>query len=458
MGDGGRTMLTDSKAERAVIAAVLLDNATLTSTRAIVETSDFDSPRHALTWAAFLALAERGDPIDVVTVAGEIAAQGKTNAVDNQFLGELTDDLISPAHCEAHARIVADLAARRRHVEAARMVAAYALEHGGEELSAYAAKVMREAAPRTRGALLTGDDLAGSLGDRYRERLAERLAAPQEDKQVAGTPSGLATLDEPLCLGDGRLYIFAARPAMGKSALVGQIAHHVASLGRGEVVFFAEEMPAVEVAHRDVAGRAGVDVREAERAGLTKEGVGAYFAQLNELAGRRIVYDDTPHVTVEHIEAVCQRRALTGRVALVVVDYLQLLSLPKAERHDIAIGAVTRRLKALARSLNCPVICVSQLNRECESRPDKRPLLADLRSSGDIEQDGDGVVFVYRDEVYKPASKDKGFAEILIAKQRNGPTGMVKLRWRAEQVRFADPDDDAPDYAVAGFEMGRPGR
>lgn len=452
MGDGGRTMLTDSKAERAVIAAVLLDNATLTATRAIVEAGDFDSPRHALTWGVFLALAERGDPIDVVTVAGEIAAQGKTNAVDNQFLGELTDDLISPAHCEAHARIVADLAARRRHVEAARRVAAYALEHGGEDLSAYAAKVMREAAPRTRSALRTGEDVAVALH--------ERLTRPRVEGESAGagTPTGLAALDDMLSLGDGRLYVFAARPAMGKSAITGQAAHHVAELGRGEVIFFAEEMPTIEVAHRDVAGRAGVDVREAERGGLDQAGVDAYCAQLEPLSKRTILYDDTPRVTIDHIEAVCQRRASRGRVALVVVDYLQLLTLPKAERHDIAVGEVTARLKGLAKSLGCPVIAVSQLSRKCEERPDKRPMLADLRDSGNIEQDADAVVFVYRDEVYKKDSKDKGFAELIVAKQRNGPTGTVKLRWHAQQVRFADPDDDAPEYAVGGFEMGGPRR
>lgn len=447
MGDGGRTMLTDSKAERAVLAAVLLDNATLTATRALVEASDFDSPRHALTWAAFLALAERGDPIDVVTTAAEIAAQGKTNAVDNQFLGELTDDLISPAHCEAHARIVADLAARRRHVEAARAVAAYALEHGGEELAGYAARVMREAAPRTRSTLRTGEDAAVAL--------YQRMTAPQKEGETTGegTPSGLAALDKTLTLGDGRLYVFAARPAMGKSAAAGQIAHHIADLGRGTVVFFAEEMPFIEVAHRDVAGRAGVDVRKAERRGLTQEGLDAYCAELGPMARRPIVYDDTPRVTIEHIEAVCQRLAARGRVALVVVDYLQLLTLPKAERHDIAVGEVTARLKALAKSLGCPVICVSQLNRKCEERPDKRPVMADLRDAGNIEQDADAVVFVYRDEEYKRDSKDKGFAELIVAKQRNGPTGMVKLRWHAELVRFADPDDDAPAIEFGGRTM-----
>lgn len=450
MADGiDRGMMRDLPAEMGVLASVLLDNTTLTVVRGVLSAEDFSAPRHAVIFETFIALAEKGSPIDVLTVTAALRDAERLNAVGgSQYIGELTDALPTTSHCEAHARIVADLAQRRRTVDAAAKIVAYAHEHGGDELAGFAMKVLRDAAPRISQKVKTAEQVADALSERL-ERLISTRGTPEAES--VALPTGLPTLDETLSLGNGRLYVVAARPAMGKSAFAGQIAHHVASSGRGRVIFFAEEMPALEVAHRDVAGRAGVDVRRAERGEIDQGDVDRYVAELNTFNGRAVIYDDTPSVTIEHIEALCQRYAAQGPVALVVVDYLQLLAMPKAERHNLAVGEVTKRLKSLSKSLGCPVICVSQLNRDCESRPDKRPQLADLRDSGSVEQDADGVVFIYRDEVYKRDSKDKGFAEILIAKQRNGPTGLVRLRWRPELVRFEDPANDDSPYTVGGF-------
>lgn len=453
MADGEqRTVLQDLEAERHVIAATMMDNSTITAACDLVSPEDFYAPRHATILEAIIRIHARGEPVDLVTLGAELRAMDRLNAVGGpQYLGELTDGTITTANVSAHAAIVSDLAVRRRHVDAARRIAAYALDHGGDELAAFAARVLREAAPKVSQKVSTAPEVALALYQRITRPRA------QAEAETASVRTGLPTLDEALTLGDGRLYVIAARPAMGKSALAGQMAHNVADGRSGTVIFFAEEMPTVEVAHRDVAGRAGVNVRSAERGDLMEDGLAAYIEELNRFDKRSIVYDDTPRVSIEHIEAVCQRYAAQGRVALVVVDYLQLLSMPKAERHALAVGEVTSRLKALAKSLGCPVIAVSQLNRECEGRPDKRPVLADLRDSGSVEQDADGVLFIYRDEVYKRDSKDKGVAEIIIAKQRNGPTGTVKLRWRAEQVRFEDPSDADESYAVGGFVAGGEG-
>ena len=452
MADGmDRGAMRDLAAEMGVLASVLIDNRALVTVRGVLGAEDFSAPRHAVIFETFVALAEKGEPLDVLTVTAALRDAERLNAVGGaQYIGELTDYIPTIAHCEAHARSVADLAQRRRTVDAAARIAAYAREHGGDDLAGYAMKLLREAAPRISQQVKTAEQVADALS----ARLEHVIAQGPESTDTVGLRTGMPTLDETLSLGDGRLYVVAARPAMGKSALAGQIAHHVAAGDRGRVLFFAEEMPAVEVAHRDVAGRAGVDVRAAERGTIDQIAVNAYVAELNTFNSRKIIYDDTPRVTIEHIEALCQRYAAEGRVALVVVDYLQLLSMPRAERHDLAVGEVTSRLKALAKSLSCPVIAVSQLNRDCESRPDKRPQLADLRDSGRVEQDADGVVFIYRDEVYHRDSKDKGFAEILVAKQRNGPTGAVRLRWRAEFVRFEDPKNDDVLYAVGGYVMG----
>ena len=248
--------MRDLAAEMGVLAAVLIDNRALVTVRGVLGAEDFSAPRHAVIFETFVALAEKGEPLDVLTVVAELRDAERLNSVGGaQYIGELTDYIPTIAHCEAHARIVADLAQRRRTVDAAARIAAYAREHGGDDLAGYAMKLLREAAPRISQQVKTAEQVAEALS----ARLEHVIAQGPESTDTVGLRTGMPTLDETLSLGDGRLYVVAARPAMGKSALAGQIAHHVAAGDRGRVLFFAEEMPAVEVAHRDVAGRAGVD-------------------------------------------------------------------------------------------------------------------------------------------------------------------------------------------------------
>lgn len=443
--------LVDVAAERAVLASMMIDPRTIVTARAAVGAEDFAAPAHAVIWESLCAVAARGEPVDVFTVAAELTRRNRLNTIGGaQYLDEITDTIPTTANIEVHCALVADLAARRRTVEVARQIQGLAVTLRGEELAAKAAELLRSAQPRAPRRDRSAVDVAAELH--------ARICRPPEAQALeAALPSGWGSLDALLSLGRGRLYVIAGRPAMGKSAVAGQLAHHAASIGRGRVIVFTLEMPEVEVAHRDVAGRAGVSSRAAESGALVQTQVDAYVAELNALANRSIWYDGTPRPSVDHIESVCQRHRLEDEIALVVIDYLQLMKLAKSERHDLAVGEVTARLKALAKSLGCPVVLLSQLNRDCESRPDKRPMLSDLRDSGSIEQDADGVVFVYRDEVYRKNSEDKGITELIIAKQRNGPTGTVRLKWNADLVRLADGVVEEDFYSVGGFQMGADG-
>lgn len=456
-GHGKDTRLIDIAAERAVLASMMLDNDTIAVIAAKVAPRDFYEPRHSVIFEGIVAVRARREPVDILTLTAELRDRERLNAVGGaQYLGEITDFIPTTAHCETHASIVADLAGRRRILAVGPELIAKSRELKADELLALAAKLLRDVAPEGDAKLQTASQVAATL-------YAQHAVPREPDAPCISLPTGFDELDAAFSLDPGRLYIFAARPAMGKSALTGQIAHHAANLKRGRVIFFSLEMKASEVAHREVAGSAGLDVREMEHGleigdeyarEIAQGKIVSYVERLNTFDGLDIIYCDTPSVSVDRVEAVCQREALSGPVALVVIDYLQLMRVEEAERHDLAIGNVTRRMKALAMSLGCPVIVVSQLNRELERRPNKRPTLADLRDSGNIEQDADGVVMIYRDEVYHRDSKDKGIAEIIVAKQRNGPPGMVRMKWRAEQVRFEELGDDSESYRVAGWKPG----
>jgi len=454
MADGSPSKLQrlhDKAAEKAVLASMLLDNAVIPTIALVVAARDFYVPSHGLIFDAIVAVKKGGDGVDVVTLASALREKDSLNTVGGaQYLGEITDDIPTVAHCEAHARIVADLAARRRALEVAQRIEAAAMTMDAAELHSYATKALRDAQVSRQAPLLTSRVLSDQLFTRYVD--------PSTDAVSGAIPSGLRDLDQLLTLNRGRQYVFAARPAMGKSALTGQILHAVGSALAGDgsepgtSICFAEEMPALEVAGRWVVGYAGVPARAVDDRKLDDDQYTAWTNALAALDRAKVVYDDTPAVTIERIESVARSVALEGPVDIILVDYLQLLTMPKAERYDLAVGEVTRRLKALAKELNCVVITVSQLNRECESRPNKRPMLSDLRDSGRIEQDADGVVFIYRDEVYHRDTADKGYAEVIVAKQRNGPIGMVRLRWIAESVRF----EDCNSYVVAGRTFGDP--
>ena len=442
----------DLEAERAVLGGVLLDNASLATVESIVASGDFYHPSHAVIFDAVHALSERGEPVDIVTLSQELRAKERLNTVGGtQYLGELTDTIPTIAHIEQHARIVADLAQVRRMIGAAHEIVGRGYGDRGTAdafLDFSAAKVFEIAQKRSKSSLVPLEQAIQEAFERI-EKTLERGA------RITGTETGFRDLDT-LTAGmhPGQLIIIAARPAMGKTSLVLNIATHAAASAAKPVLFFSLEMPRVELANRMMCGEARIDQSRLRSNMLTQDDMTALTAAASKLFSQPIYIDDSGDLTLLDLRAKARRMKTERDLSLIVVDYLQLMKASRdgSESREREISEISRGLKSLAKELEVPIVALSQLNRAAETRPgkDRRPQLSDLRESGAIEQDADVVMFIYRDEVYNRDTDDKGIAEVIIAKQRNGPTDTVRLRFVRELTRFENLAEDEHEYGEGG--------
>lgn len=432
----------DLHAEQAVLGAVLLDPSTLAEARTLVQPEAFYHPAHGRVFAAMLATADRGEPVDVVTVCAELARENRLNAVGGmQFVGALTDATPTTAHIAAHARVVAEHG-RARSLEGALREILAAVGSG-------------EAIDSVRGPLAQALDLCVSAqvrGPRSYAQLAgewlTRTEAAMQSGRCPGVSTGWREVDDLLGgLQGGQMIVIGARPRMGKTAAVIAIAEHAAT-HHGPVLKVSLEMQAIELFGRSAAGRGRVDGSRLRLGRISESELADLYAACEGLRKLPIEVEDTPGLTLLDIATTAARvKAKYGDLSLIEIDYLQLMrSVAKdAGTREQEVGEISRGLKRLAKTLNVPVVVLAQLNRACDIRTEHRPQLSDLRDSGAIEQDADAVVFLYRDEVYDPNSADKGIAEWIVAKQRNGPEGTVRLAWEGKWMRFSDLE--RPDAA-----------
>lgn len=431
----------DLEAEKAVLGAVLLDNAALPIAQMHIRAQDFYHPAHAQIFECMVAVAERSEPIDFLTLRQELNARRRINAVGGlQYLGELPEASPTIAHVEQHAAIVAELAAVRRLGMLGQQVAAWSADPSftAESIQAKASEALSKVV-RTRASKQCAT-MSDEIDAIYRD--IEREVDPTPPRAT-----GIRDLDKQLDGGTRpmQLIVLAARPAMGKSSLAQQIALHCARRSGKPVLFFSLEMPRRDLVLRALSAEADVDV---EKLRDPKRMDDEEFTRMSNAGARLyplpIIYNDAKELSLADLRSiVLQQLARHGEIELIVIDYLQLMQIQcgRDDNRARAIGDVTRGLKVLAGIANCPIIVLSQLNRDLEKRTDKRPLLADLRESGSIEQDADMVWFIYRDEVYDKQSADTGRAEIIVAKQRNGPTGTVRTRFRGDRTTFIDLDE-----------------
>lgn len=446
-----RPLPHDLLAERAVLAAILLDNACLASVRPILNADDFFHPPNATIYGAFCDLDEAGEAIDVLTASNRLRDVERLNTVGGpQYLGELTDDIPTVAHVESHARIVARLAVERRVITAAMDTVTEGLQGGGEGFIDRAVARMAEAAKQAdQGGTFLFDDCVIEAFDRIE-------AAALSGRKILGVPTGFRDLDN-LTAGmhGGQLIVVAARPAMGKTAFVLDVAGHAAAAIGRPVVIFSLEMPRVELTNRLLCSEARVDLLNLRTGTMSQDDVTALTRAANAIHKLPIYINDGADITPAEVRSICLRlkaRSPEG-LGMVAIDYLQLMRFQRgggaSESREREVADISRALKNLAKELDAPVMALSQLNRGCETRPgkNKRPMLADLRESGAIEQDADVVMFIYRDEVYNRDSQDKGIAEVILAKQRNGPTDTVRLRFVRSITRFENLAQE-PAYAV----------
>ena len=434
------------EAEESLLSAILLDNNTLLDVVEILAVADFYRTAHQKIYAAIIELFDKGEPIDLVTLANSLKEKGQLDAIGGaSYLARLVDAVPLAVNAQHYAKIIADKASLRRLIEKANAIAKRCYDDRGnvDDVIDFAEASIFEISERK-----TSQSFYPI--SRLIIRNIETLEENQGNKSlVTGVPMGFGLLDNLTSgLQKSDLIILAARPSMGKTALALNIARNAAVDSDIPVAIFSLEMSKEQLSLRMLCAEARLDSSRL-RGGFFSM---ADWHRLTDAAGilseSPIYIDDSPSLSAMEIRAKARRLKMDKNIGLVIIDYLQLMKARTgAERRDLEISEISRSLKALAKELEIPVLAISQLNRMLEQRNDKRPRLSDLRESGALEQDADVVAFIYRDEIYNQDENNpqKGIAEIILAKQRNGPTGKVKLTFLDAYTRF---ENLAPEEMV----------
>lgn len=436
------------EAEQAVLGGLMLDDGAWFDITEIVSASDFYRPQHQLIFDAMQALMNDLKPLDALTVSSQLESSGHlTKMGDNAYLAYLVDRTPGTSNVVTYARIVRESADIRRLIRALNEASDKALNPDGlssEELLDYAEQlVFKIAEARLRPGV---DGRMAPLIGRVMERIRER---EKSGNVVPGLATGLTDLDAKTAgLRNGNLVVIAGRPSMGKTSLAMNIAEH-ATRGKtpAPALVVSLESDPDEIGERLLAARGRVDSGDIQRGSLSATDGQRLDAAAANLITNALEIQNVPDLTPTGLRGRARRFAREhGGVGLIVVDYLQLMRWSgRAENRTNEISGISRSLKSLAIEMACPVIAVSQLSRAVENRTSKRPVMADLRDSGAIEQDADLILFVYRDEEYNENTEDKGIAELIIGKQRNGPTGTVKVRFFDNIMKFEDLAPDRHD-------------
>ncbi len=433
---GGRIPPHNLEAEESLLGAMLLSRDAIAVAIERCAAEDFYRPSHALVFSAITSLYGKGDPADAVTVAEELRRAGVVEEAGGAAaLVALQASTPAISSAGRYAAIIEEHALLRRLIGVAHEIAEIGFSLPDDVTAAVdraEAMVFEVAQRRASDSVAALKDLLGQSLDRLEELYGR-------GETITGVPTGFTDLDEHLAgLQPSNLVVVGARPSMGKTAFALGMAANAAMAGT-PVLFFSLEMSHLEIAQRVLCAEARVDASRMRNGRLLEQDWSKISHAIGRLGNAPLHIDDNPNVTVMDIRAKSRRMKAREGLGLVVVDYLQLMTgRNNAENRQVEISEISRGLKILARELAIPVIALSQLSRGLEARADKRPMLADLRESGAIEQDADVVMFIYRDEVYNPESSDRGAAEVLVAKHRNGPTGVVQLAFVGNYARFAN--------------------
>jgi replicative DNA helicase len=441
------------EAEESVLGGILLDNAAIDRAIEVLAPEDFYRESHRKIFRGMLELSERGEPADIITLSEVLRSRGELVEVGGvTFLAELTERVPTAANILQYARIVKEKAILRGLIGTATDIATrgYEANQDVEELLDLAEqRIFAISEGRIRPAF-------HRMGEVIMETLktVERLHAHKQ--LVTGVPTGFDDLDR-LTAGfqPSELIVLAGRPGMGKTALALNIAQHAALCSEKHgVAIFSLEMAKEQLVLRMLCAQARIDSAKVRGGFLSDRDFERLAIAAQQLGDAPIYIDDSPGLSVLELRAKARRlkRDPAVNLAMVVVDYLQLMrGLGPTDSREQEISQISRSLKNLAKELNVPVVALSQLNRQVEQRAERRPLLADLRESGAIEQDADVVAFVFREEAYHPENEEvRGVAEVIVAKQRNGPVGSIKLTFRSEYTRFENYTADEEGFAETG--------
>ena len=436
------------EAEQSLLGGLMLDNQAWDRIMELVCAADFYRHEHRLIFEAMASLSAASQPFDVITLSEHLAAAGALDGAGGfPYLGELATNTPSAANVVAYASIVRERSTMRQLIAAAGEIAALNFNPEGRSGEALLEEAERRIAAISEGRLTRGGPrFVAELLRNTLTRIDELYAS---DSALTGLSTGYLDLDERTAgLQRADLIIVAGRPSMGKTAFAMNLVEHAVLKQEQPVLVFSMEMPAESLIVRMLSSMGRIDQQRLRTGRLEQEDWTKLGSATAALKDRPLYIDDTPALSPAELRARARRlRREHGDLALIMVDYLQLMQIPgSGEGRVNEVSEISRSLKAIAKEFNCPVVALSQLNRSLEQRPNKRPVMSDLRESGSIEQDADVIAFIYRDEVYHEESPDRGIAEIIIGKQRNGPIGTVRLAFRREFTRFENLADSSYDY------------
>ena len=426
------------EAEQSVIGGLMLDNQAWDNIADIVNEQDFYRHDHALIFRAISSLADETQPYDVVTVSEWLGSRNELDSIGGlAYLSILANDTPTAVNVKAYANIVREYSILRALIQIGNEISASAYNADGRTskdlLDEAERKVfmIAEQGAGNREGFAAINDLLGRAVQRVEEMY-------KSGEALTGISSGFSNFDEKTSgLQKSDLIIIAGRPSMGKTSFAMNLAENAAMGTENSVAVFSMEMPGEQLALRMMSSLGRIDSHNLRTGKLDDQDWPRLISSVNMLSKAKLFIDDSPALSPTEVRARTRRLKREHGLDLVIIDYLQLMQVGgSTENRATEISEISRSLKALAKELNVPVIALSQLNRSVEQRPDNRPVMSDLRESGGIEQDADVILFIYRDEVYNPESNDKGTAEILIRKQRNGPIGMVRLAFLGQYTRF----------------------
>lgn len=427
------------EAEQAVLGGLMLDNNAWDRISDLVSDGDFYRHDHRLIYRAITHLAERNQPIDVVTLSEQLERAGQLPQIGGlSYLGELAKNIPSVANIKAYAQIIRERSTLRQLVSISSDIADSAFDPKGrsadEILDEAERKVFEIAEARPKMGAPVG---IGELLVRTVDRIDTLF---NSSDALTGLPTGFTDLDEKTSgLQPADLVIVAGRPSMGKTTFAMNLVENAVLRTDKAVLVYSLEMPSEALVMRMLSSLGRIDQTKVRSGRLDDDDWPRLTSAINLLNERKLFIDDTAGISPSELRARTRRLVREhGELAMIMIDYLQLMQIPGygGDNRTNEISEISRSLKALAKEFNCPVVALSQLNRSLEQRPNKRPVNSDLRESGAIEQDADLIMFVYRDEVYHPETEHKGVAEIIIGKQRNGPIGVVRLAFLGKYTRF----------------------
>src|SRR3989475_4687523 len=451
-----RPLPSSPETERAILGAIILDNTLIAQAVELLKPTDFYVPSHRRIFVAMTSLFERGSQIDPILIGEELRRDNSLESAGGMlFLSNLAFGLPHVTSVAPYAKVVRGKSLLRQLVSVANKITAEALEEEDEP-----ANILDHA----EHSIFALADERIRQGFQHIKEPAERVlekaeAVEHRDLVVTGVPTGFRGLDS-LTSGFQKqdFIVIAARPSMGKTSLALTIAQHAAIESKAVVGIFSLEMSAESLATRMLCSEGNVDAQKFRSGFLSNEEWSRLGKALGKLADARIFIDDTPAISVLEMRAKARRLAIEQKqLDMIVVDYMQLMSgsTRRFESRQQEVSQISRELKALAKELNVPMVALSQLSRAPENRTDHRPQLADLRESGAIEQDADLVAFIYREEQYHKTDENKNIAELIVAKQRNGPTDTVYLAFLNQFAKFADLDRDALGAYLARFDRSK---